>query len=113
MEAAGTFLFFVVVIAAQKAAGADDIPYFSQGVVGVAVMGSLFMLWRFQRSLIGPLEHRATTSDQALHDEREERRECEWRLGQLVEWLRDEEGMAVPDRIVYGRPPWARPREAP
>jgi hypothetical protein len=61
------------------------------------------VLWRFQRSLIRPLEGR-------LSGEAKSRRECEWRLSELVRWLRQDAGIDVPDSILFDRPPWERDR---
>jgi hypothetical protein len=91
----------VLLLIAAKAAGSGEIPYFSQTIVGMSVLGALFVLWRFQRSLIRPLEGR-------LSGEVKSRRECEWRLSELVRWLREEAGIEVPERIMFDRPPWER-----
>lgn len=86
-------------IAAQTS-GSGSVPYFSETVVGVSVVGSLLVLWRFQRSIIGPLTRRAEQTERRA-------KESEWRLNALLRWLR-ETGVAIPDQILYGRPPWER-----
>lgn len=94
----------VLLLAAEAASG--QIPYFGESVAVVGTLGALLVLWRFQKSIIGPLERRAASTDRRLSAEARQRRECEWRFAELVQHLRTEEGLAIPDRILYGRPPW-------
>ena len=96
-----------VIMAAMLAAEAAEqqIPYFGESIAVVGTLGALIVLWKFQRSVIGPLEQRAATTDKRLTAESKQRRECEWRISELVRFLRGE-GIAVPDRILYARPPW-------
>lgn len=93
----------VLLLAAE--AGSGQVPFFGESIAVIGTLGALLVLWRFQRSIIGPLEKRAASTDRRLEREERHRRECEWRVAELVRWFRSE-GFAVPDRVLYGRPPW-------
>lgn len=103
MELVAVASLGALIVASQTETG---IPYFGPGVAVVGTLGALYMLWRFQRSIVQPLERRADSTDTRLRRETRQRETCEWRLGELVMWLRQSEGMAVPDHILLGHPPW-------
>lgn len=86
-------------------------PWVQYPVLGATAALSLFAVWRVYRSIIAPLSNRVEDQQRELERERRRREVAEWRFDRLVLWLRDSEGIAVPDDIRFGRPGWLAPEE--
>lgn len=95
--AAGVFLGALGLLAAQAAEEGGGLPYFSQTVVGISVVGILVLFWKIQRSIIHPLERRVRASEVR-------ERVCVWRLARVVTLL--SRGEPVTMSVVTERPPW-------